>query len=389
MIAGTPGFYGERLLEVREARGLTALQLGELIGVTKQAVSMYEKSRCSPSPEMLERIVQVLRVPVRYFLRPPAPEHRGPIFYRSMATATNRMRTRAERKMGWVREILSYLSGYVDLPSISIPDIRPPADPYKITEELVEDTALAVRQHWALGEAVIGNMTLLLENNGVVASRFVLEAAKLDSFSLWDKYTGRPLLILGEDKQSAVRSRFDAANELAHLVLHRNVPAPLLSHKPTLSLIEDQAHRFGRAFLLPARSFARNFALPTLHALKKLKPKWKASIGLMIKRAEELDLISPEQANRLWVNRSRQGWNRREPYDDEMEPEYPVLMAHSIRLLIESNTVSRSGIEEGIALPADDIEALTCLPHGFLSEPETPTPGPEPRLLSFRGEEVG
>jgi Zn-dependent peptidase ImmA (M78 family)/transcriptional regulator with XRE-family HTH domain len=389
MMTGTPGFYGERLLEVREARGLTALQLGELIGVTKQAVNMYEKSRCSPSPETLERIVQVLRVPTRYFLRQPAPEHRGPIFYRSMTTATNRMRTRAERKMGWVREILTYLSHYVELPEISIPNIGPPADPTKITDEMVEDAASTVRQHWALGEAVISNVTLLLENNGIVASRFALEAAKLDSFSLWDDYTGRPLLILGEDKQSAVRSRFDAAHELAHLVLHRNVPVPVLHHKPTQALLEEQAHRFGRAFLLPSRSFARDFALPTLHALKNLKPKWKASIGLMIKRAEELDLISAEQANRLWVNRSRQGWNRREPYDDELEPEYPVLMARSIRLLIESNTVNRSRIEEEIALSADDIEALTCLPHGFLSEQGTPTAGPEPRLLPFHGEEAG
>ena len=92
-------------------------------------------------------------------------------------------------------------------------------------------------------------MTLLLENHGVVASRFELESDKLDSFSLWDSRTHRPLLILGADKQSAVRSRYDAAHELGHLIVHRNVPKAMLKDKPTLALVESQAHQFERTTL--------------------------------------------------------------------------------------------------------------------------------------------
>jgi Zn-dependent peptidase ImmA (M78 family) len=64
------------------------------------------------------------------------------------------------------------------------------------------------------------------------------------TWSVWDDYTRRPLLILGADKESAARSRLDAAHELAHLVIHRNVPEPLLNHKPTLAFMEAQANRF-------------------------------------------------------------------------------------------------------------------------------------------------
>ena len=158
---------------------------------------------------------------------------------------------------------------------------------------------------------------------------------------------------------------------------------PALKDRPTLALMEDQAFRFAGAFLLPSQPFARDFALPTLNALKSLKKKWKASIGLMIKRARELDLITEEQAQRLWVNRSRQGWNKREPFDDEMEPEQPVLLARSIRLLVESKTISMDDLLSAIPLSAEDIEVLTVLPRGFLTPvDESPQP-PEPRLLKF------
>ena len=39
----------------------------------------------------------------------------------AMASATQRMRVRAERKMDWVRDVLAYLSRHVDLPRVSIP----------------------------------------------------------------------------------------------------------------------------------------------------------------------------------------------------------------------------------------------------------------------------
>ncbi len=47
---GVSTFVPQRLTEAREARGLTVTQLADIIGVTKQSVSAYEKGKQIPSP---------------------------------------------------------------------------------------------------------------------------------------------------------------------------------------------------------------------------------------------------------------------------------------------------------------------------------------------------
>jgi len=378
-------FFGERVREAREARGMTALQLAELIGVSKQAVSLYEKAQTQPSVETLEKIARTLSVPQGLFFQSPVKSVDGPVFYRSMAAATKRMRSRAERKFDWLRSGLRVVQEFVEFPKVSFPKFDPPADPDRIDTEDIEQAAHLVRSHWKLGGGVIENVTLALENAGILTSRFELGSEKLDSVSIRDEQSGHPVIIMGSDKKSAVRSRFDAAHELGHLVLHRNVPKGLLKERAAFRTIEDQAHRFAGAFLLPQEEFSRDFALANLNALKRLKPKWKVSIGLMIKRSAQIGLLSEDQAHRLWVNRTRKGWNRCEPYDDEWAPESPVLLSRSVQMVVKSGALTRQELQDRIALFPRDIETLFCLPHGYMDDSEEipETPDPAPKLLRF------
>src|SRR5437879_1030581 len=63
MNVGTPGFNGERLIEARMARGLTAVALSEMVGVSSQSISQYEKGKQSPRPEVLGIIASRLNMP--------------------------------------------------------------------------------------------------------------------------------------------------------------------------------------------------------------------------------------------------------------------------------------------------------------------------------------
>lgn len=367
MRLGSPGFIGDRLREAREARGLTGIALADLLGVSRQAVSLYEKGEVTPGPEVLDRLAQVLNVPEVFFRRPPRGAAIGTVFYRSFASATKAARTRAERRYGWLKEIVNYIEDFVEVPEVDFPDAA--TDPLTLRTGDIERIALEVRKDMGLSTAPVPNMVLLLENRGAIVSRCVVGTETLDAFSEWSQEEVRPYFILSSDKDSAVRSRLDAAHELGHMVLHRHVHPSVLTDKEKFDLLEAQAYRFAGAFLLPAKEFSDDFFYPTLGELKRLKERWGVAMAAVIMRCQELDLLPASEITRLWVAMGRSGWKKREPLDDEMEPEQPRVLRESLELLVEEGAQTRSQIRDALPFSERDLEELACLPRGFFQEP--------------------
>jgi transcriptional regulator with XRE-family HTH domain len=56
---------GERIRELRKAKGLTQEQLAELVGVEPRHISRVEGGYSSPSIERLARIAEILEVPIK------------------------------------------------------------------------------------------------------------------------------------------------------------------------------------------------------------------------------------------------------------------------------------------------------------------------------------
>jgi Zn-dependent peptidase ImmA (M78 family)/DNA-binding XRE family transcriptional regulator len=372
MKPGTPGFIGARLREAREARGLTAISLAELLGVSRQAVSQYENDLQTPHPEVMRKIEQTLNLPVQFFWRPVAEPRKRKIFYRSMSAATKAARERAERRYEWLEEIVSFIREYLELPKVNFPVFDVPENPNLISHEMIEDLAIQARRFWKMGDGTISNVVWLAENNGAIVTRTALGADTLDAFSEWNEAVDTPYIILGAEKNVAARSRFDIAHEIGHLVLHRRIDRNRISKTSDFRLIENQAHRFAGAFLLPATAFSNDFSAPTLDALQALKSKWNVSIQMMLHRAQDLHLISTEQAQRLWINRTRRGWRLVEPLDDVLPVEQPRLLQRSFELLINEQVVTRSEIVSELPYAVMDIEELSGLPVGFLEEKPPP-----------------
>lgn len=210
-----------------------------------------------------------------------------------------------------------------------------------IDADVIEDVADQTRKAWGLGNGPISDVTLLLENNGVIISKVTLGTIYMDGFSGWDVASNTPYIILGDDKGSAVRSRFDVAHELGHLILHRNLSPECIHNPVNNKLIESQAYSFAKAFLLPANIFAEDLYVVSLDSLRALKIKWLVSIGAMLYRAQDLELTSGKQAKSLWVNYTRRGWKLKEPLDDELVPEYPRLLRRAFELIIKKRVFNR------------------------------------------------
>lgn len=386
---GTPGFVGARLAQARMAHGMTAVTLANLLEVRTSNITLYEQGKQSPSPEVMERLLGTLHMSLDFFLRPVPPLDADRIFYRSISSATKSARSRAEVRFSWLKEVVAYLRRYLDFPVVNIPAFTPPENPEQISTSLIEDVANECRRFYKLGDGPLPDLVGLLENNGVIVSRGELDAETLDAFSQFPSDEDRPYIFLGSDKGSAVRSRFDCAHELGHLLLHRGVDPSANKSVRIHSLMERQGHRFASAFLLSESGFTRELYAASLDGFLALKPRWRVAVAAMVMRTEDLGIVTETQARRLWINMSRRKWRKNEPLDDRLLPEQPRLLRRSIEILIESGVKSPSQIAEDLCLSIPDIESLTNLPDGTLSvnkqaEPRLKPAPPSPGVIAFR-----
>lgn len=377
MTVGVTGFVAGRLRQAREARGLSLIALADLVGVTAAAISQYEKGQHTPRPETFDLLKRQLNLPHSYFLKPtvtaPVEQHR--LFYRSMSSATKQARVRAGRRLEWFKEIVAYFEQFFDFPEPNVPSLGLPEDFKSITKSSIESAAEQVREHWRLGSGPIADMIRTMEANGIYVARSAIGAETLDAFSEYDGT--RPYIFLGSDKNVLVRSRFDCAHELGHLILHRSVKKKELNRAADFRIIENQAHHFAGAFLFPARSFQRDIWGLSLDSFRSLKPTWKTSIASMIARATQLEMLDEESAKRLWVNLGRRGWRQREPLDD-LPCEKPKMLAKATDTLITHRIKTKEQILDDLALAPSDILDL------FGSEPESfhgPEEGPKLKEL--------
>ena len=93
------------------------------------------------------------------------------------------------------------------------------------------------------------------------------------------------------------------------------------------------------------------------------------SVGAMIMRCAALDLIDDFAAKRMWMNYTRRGWRKGEPFGGKMEKETPHLIQRSFEMLIEEKVQTVSDIRNALPFPPDDLEELADLEPGTLGAP--------------------
>jgi Zn-dependent peptidase ImmA (M78 family)/transcriptional regulator with XRE-family HTH domain len=367
---GSVGFVGDRLTEALEARGVSATSLAQILELTPVAISQYAKGKTTPRPDMLRRICDVLNFPESFFRlrRSGRSDDSQEVFWRSFSSATKGARSQAARRFRWLKQIVEYLAGTLEFPAVNLPYFETPADLMALSGDDIEALAGRLRGHWGVGDGPISDLTLLLENNGVIVSRLTMGTESIDAFSQWSDSDKLPYIVLSSDKESAVRSRYNGGHELGHLMLHRTIENATIRTSSMHKAIEIQAYRFSSAFLLPERAFVDELWAPTLDAFRALKDRWKISIAAMIKRCAQLGIITEDQEKRLWINYNRRGWRLNEPLDDTLSMERPRLLRRSVELLITEGLKSKRGVLDELSLPARDIEELCALPSGFFSD---------------------
>lgn len=64
----------EKLYSLRKAKGLSQMQLSEMVGVSRQSISRWEVGTAIPSTDNLKYLARLYDVPLEYLLYDDAPE---------------------------------------------------------------------------------------------------------------------------------------------------------------------------------------------------------------------------------------------------------------------------------------------------------------------------
>lgn len=359
---GVQGFQKDRLGQILAARRLTQVQLAAMVEVSPATISKWRAGTQAPERDTLERLAYVVNATPEWFTRAPMAKLSAPLF-RSNASTHVAARAMLEARLEWAQDVAVALMEYVDYPYVNLP-ARDYTEPEQITNEDIEKAACECRDLWRLGRSAIQDLALAAEGAGIILVREETGVAQIEGLSAWSEVLGRPLILLSADKDNGYRSRFDLAHEIGHLILHRHIQRTTdnARHK----LMEQQAHRFAGAILLPAETFAREVRVPlALDDLLLLKRRWGVSAAAIIMRLKALEFLDEDGALMLFKRRSARWGAKSEPGDEDRRPEQPRLLRRTIDLLVEEKVMPLEAIPRHIGLAAGDVEALVGLPNGY------------------------
>ena len=363
-------FNGQRLRQARLYNGLSINDLAEILGVTKQAISQYETQNVTPEFEKMRIITEKLNFPSSYFFQEDIYEvNTKTTYFRALLSANKNTRLQQQIKLKHLAIIYQVLNKYLEFPALNIPKIE-----YK-NELDFDQIALDLRSYWELGEKPIDNISHLLEKNGIIVASYPVNQDNIDAYSQKIKVEDqdRYIIVLSNDKNSAVRSNFDAAHELGHILLHDwNIDLEELPRED-FKQQEREANYFAAAFLLPKNTFLRDVSLypRDLKYYIELKKKWKVSISAMLIRANRLGVITDNQYQYLMKQMTINNWRKQEPLDNVLIKQEPILLNKSIEMLMQHNIFNAKEFmeeltENRLSMKPEQVEMLLNLDKGTL-----------------------
>lgn len=330
-------FVPARLTQARRRRSLTKGRLAALSQLSVKTIASYENGTTVPSDETILVLAKALEFPPEFFSAgEPLQIHTDRVSFRALTTMTAAQRGTALAAGELAIELDNWIANRFNRPAASVPDLR------GATPEVAAD---AVRAEWGLGNRMVPHLIHRLEAQGVRVFSLVQESREVDAFSMWWGET--PYMFLNTVK-TAERSRFDAAHELGHLVLHRH-------GAPNGRAAESEANQFASAFLMPrADVLAQAPRYPTVATIIQAKRIWGVSAMALVHRLHALKRLTDWQYQQLCI-RFRSQFGASEP--DQMARESSQSLAKVLAAL-RGEGVGRREIARDLKVFTRELDEL-------------------------------
>lgn len=331
-------FNPSRLAIARRRKLLKQKDFAKALNVSTVTVSHWETAQAEPSLANIRAFSRLLGFPSDFFFGTDIDEPTvDQTSFRSQTSMTAGIRdaSLAAGAIGFL--ICDWIEGRFSLPSPKIPDLQ----------HFEPDVAArTLREEWGLGEKPVSNMIKLLESKGVRVFSLAQNTVEVNAYSLWRRSI--PYIFLNNFK-SAECSRFDAAHELGHLVLHQDC-------KMKGREAEDQANRFASSFLMPQADVLASIPrISHLGQLIEAKARWKVSLAALVHRTHRLGIISDWKNRDYCIEMGRRGYRSEEPRS--IPRESSTVWKRVLNELWKEKT-TQAEIAEQLNIPPQEIEGL-------------------------------
>lgn len=356
-IPSTPAArMGDRLRRARLMAGMSLRGLADAFDgeLSHTQIAKFEAGDACPGSKQLARFSRVLQVRPDYFFQKDGLKLET-VEYRSQTKLGAKGRHRLEERAYEFFERYLEIERILGIAPEALPCVDLTETPVEEFPDAIERAANDLREAWKLGMNPIPNVHVMLETHGVKVKTLAHEDG-FDGFSAFaaDGDLRVPVIALSkrwleEPDMDLPRFRFTAIHELAHLVL--KFPESL-SHKEK----EIWCHGFAGAFLIPREPFEARFGANrvkiALNELIAIKREWGMSLAAIMKRASNLDLVTPGRYKTYCIVANKKGWHVDEPgtwIGDEKSSRFEPLVLRA--LAQELITPSKAAGLLGISLP--------------------------------------
>ena len=363
-------FHGDRLRLARLLNGLTQQQLGDQVSTSRQYIHQLESGSKNPADDLLLALSESLSVRKDFFYIPLLNDVKfEQCHFRKRKTTPLGVANKIISYSTIFEELVLYIKEHIDFPFPNFPEANSSNGNY--TTHYIELAAEECRKLWGLGKNnPIANITRVLENAGVIITKFKEVPEKIDALSVNRKV---PIIIMNSSKENPCRARFDLAHECGHFILHDGM-------ETGDNITESEADRFASAFIFPRGAFLREFpdfkgGRINWDLIYKLKIRWGMSVKALIYKAHYFDKITSTQYRSANVYLNKSGQSKNERHDEMILGEQPTLIQRSFDLMEEYLNIRPVDISYSLGIQPNLLSMVTSI--------DIPVDQTEGKIISF------